>query len=310
MIRETNTSIGNFSLENNVYDLSNGLIPEMAQAFGHELTDEPDVANLGELIDAVAPEKELQKNIGLVQERLGTRKDSLALVQDWSKRSGLLLPVLRSIDSHMPPALFVKEDDAEIRHGISSFDVAIITGGVRNWMLRRAMLLAQFSGSFAVDKAVLIGGTREMKPAEGPDVEEGMTEGDYLNKIISPRLGNLGMENETIHIGSRVGDEIMREGAKELLKMVDETKKIAVISNAGAWIQNAGQMRRGLIEARKSPIFDDSADDTFDGLFVASDRVQLGTGIESTNTHQNPYTFIGNIPRSAQEIVRQQQLKS
>ena len=308
MIRETNTSFRNFSVEQNVYDLSNGLIPEMAQAFGHELTDEPDVENLGQLIGAVAPQKELQQNIELVQERLGTDTDALSLVQDWSKRSGLLMPTLRTLETITPISPVVADGETEVRYGTSNVDVAIVTGGIRNWMARRAMRLAQFSGNFSIDTAVLIGGSREMKQTEGPEVEEGMTEGDYLEKVISPQLGNLGIKNECIHVDSKVGDEVMREGAKTMLDIVESPNSIAVISNAGAWIQNAGQMRRGLIDALGASSDGDDEVAPFGNLLVSSDGVRLGTGVEPTVTHQNPYTFIGNIPRSAQEIVRQQQL--
>lgn len=262
----------------------NGVIPEMAKAFGHDLTDVPTVDNLGELIAVVGPAKELQLNIEGVQEALGTSQNAVAIARDWVERSGLLNPVERTFASgHTTPRV--------------QYDLSIITGGVRNWMHRRAELLEQIPS----ERAVLISGSRAMKPAEGDDVEDGMTEQDYMREVIAPRLIGRGMLIDLVEVGSTVGNEVMSEGARKVANMVDLQDwitSVIVASNAGAWVQNAGQMRRALQKIH--PAFDRRGDQ----LSVASDAFLLGTGAEPTTTHQNPFSALGQIARNAQELVK------
>lgn len=272
-----------------IYDIgkttgSSGVIPEMAKAFGYELSDLPNTDNLGELIAAVGPAKELQQNIDGVREALGTSQDAVEIARDWVERSGLLVPVERT---------FASGDTApRVR-----YDLSIVTGGVRNWMHRRVDLLEQISS----ERAVLIAGNRTMKPAEGPDVDEGMTEQDYMREVIAPRLIGRGVLTDLVEVGSTVGNEVMSEGARKVADMVDlqdETNSVIVASNAGAWVQNAGQMRRALQTVH--PAFDRRGDQ----LSVASDAFALGTGTEPTSTHQNPFSALGQIARNAQELVK------
>jgi len=273
-----NFEIGNDS----VLEIGGGVVPEMAQAFGYELPDTPDVDNLGGLIAAVGPAKELQENIGLVQEKLGTDNDAVGIATDWVERTGLLLPVSRSyMDA---------ETDAELRN----YDVAVITGGVRNWMMRRAERLLPDLGG--VSRVALVAGNRPMKTAEGPDVEEGMTEAEYMGSVISNVLAGSGVDVELVPVESQVGDEIMDVAAER----IDATENVLVSSNAGAWVQNAGQLRRALRSMH------DGFDETGNQLFVVSDYFPVGTGKESTSTHQNPFTALGQIARNAQELVRHQ----
>jgi hypothetical protein len=271
-----------------------GVIEEIAAAFGHELTDTPNVDNLGELIGKVGPAKELQENIGRVQEVLGTDEDAVTIARGWVERSGLLVPVQRS---------YVRDEAFSER-----VDWAIITGGVRNWMARRAFRLVELNDEVGVTEALLLAGNRPMKTTEGPDVEEGMTEADYMAEVILPNLtasGDArGIPTTLITADTGVGDEVMEKGAKEIARhgFADfdlENDRVAVVSNAGAWVQNAGQFRRA-IKMAVDPHYDRDGD----RLFAVSDDFQLGTGTEPTSTHQNPFSATGQIVRNAQELVR------
>ncbi len=265
-----------------VYSIGDGVISEMSEAFGHDLTIVPDVDNIGQLIGAVGPAKELQENIGLVQEKLGTSRNSVEIATDWVDRSGLLLPVARS---YM---------DVEIDADEYNFDIAVITGGVRNWMIRRAeRLMPELD---RVGRVALVAGNRLMKTTEGSDVQEGMTEADFMESVVGGLLSQAGVEVEVVRVDSGVGDEVMNAVAEH----IDASDSILIASNAGAWVQNAGQLRRAARSLHQG--FDDDSSQ----LFVVSDSFPLGTGEEPTATHQNPFTALGQIARNAQELVRQQ----
>jgi hypothetical protein len=265
-----------------------GVIEEMAAAFGHELTDTPTVENLGGLIGRVGPAKELQENIGQVQEALGTGASAVTIASDWAERSGLLVPVNRS---------YVTGETIE-----DPIDLAVMTGGVRNWMARRLERFEELHRESPVEAVLLIAGNRPMKPTEGPDVEEGMVESDYMRDVVSKRLIKLGVLTGIADVDSGVGEEVMERGLEKgkALKLVDMLAgRMAVISNAGAWVQNAGQVRRAAKEVLQ-PQFDDDGRQ----LVVVSDAFPLGTGVEPTATHQNPFSAAGQIVRNAQELAR------
>ncbi len=271
----------NFKVDHfSVLDIGGGVVPEMARAFDVELATYPRADQLGELIAAVGPAKELQENIGRIQETLGTDNDAVGIAQDWVERSGLLLPVSRSYMNAKPEA------------GLQNFDLAVVTGGVRNWMMRRASRLVPELDR--VDEVLLVAGNRAMKTTEGPDVEEGMTEADYMGSVVRGLLADSGVEVELVRVDSGIGDEVMDAAAEH----IDASQSVLISSNAGAWVQNAGQLRRAVRSLHRG--FDEDGSQ----LFVVSDSFPLGTGSEPTSTHQNPFTALGQIARNAQELVR------
>ena len=268
-----------------------GVVQEIAVVFDYELGDRPSVEKLGELLKQGAPKKKLQENIGRIQEALGTDEDAVAIARGWVERSGLLVPVQRS---------YVTAEKSD-----NIIDLAVITGGVRNWIHRRAVRLVELDGEVGVRNALLVAGNRVMDTAEGPDVEEGMTEADYMEGVILPNLtaGDRGTPTTMVAADTDVGDEVMMAGVEAILEqdLVDlESERIAVVSNAGAWVQNAGQFRRA-VKAAVDITFDHEGD----RLVAVSDGFQLGTGTEPPSTHQNPFSAAGQILRNAQELTRQ-----
>jgi hypothetical protein len=261
---------------------------EMADAFEHELTLLPDVNNLGGLISKVGPAKELRENIGRVQDVLGTDADALTIARGWAERSGLLIPVERLYLLNEGPA----------NEGI---DLAIISGGVRNWMLRRAMRLVALGAYRPIGAVLLAAGQRPMKTSEGPDVEEGMTEADYMRDVIAQEIGAIGTAVEVLSVATEDADNVMRAAANKAHEMVGLSygTYISVVSNAGAWVQNAGQFLRAAMSSQRA--FNNWGDQ----LEVVSDAFPLGeTGEEPTSTHQNPFSAAGQIARNLQELAR------
>lgn len=265
----------------NVYDIGGGVIREMADAFGHVLEHKPNVGTLGQLITAVGPLKTLQDNIGHVQEVLRNEVDPIKTARNWVTRTGLLTPVERSFMT------------AEVLTDVP--ELVVVTGGVRNWMARRADVARRLEPTNGV---LLVGGNRIMSAAEGSDVTPGMTEADYLERVVAPTF-----ENVTIaSVESREASGVMAAAAHAI--KISGAHKVTVASNAGAWVQNAGQVRYALRGNTFS--YDQKYDADGTELFVVSDGFPLGTGDEPTATHQNPLTALGIIARNAQELTRHQ----
>lgn len=271
-----------------------GVIPQLARLFKYELAEIPNVENLGGLIHETGQFKELQQNLPRLREVLGADQNAIAAARDLTVRSGALIPVERFYGSaviEIEPKTVIKK--------------AVMTGGIRNYIgLRRPMLMAYLAGKYEIESAVLIGGERKMKSKEGKDVIEGMTEAEYLDEVTKHQLYNVGIDAEVLSVSSEVGDKIMAMGAKHIAETVDLNDPnciIALISNGGSWVQNGGQMLRGLQTASINSSF--NADHR--NFIVVSDRFKLGeTGTEPTITHQNPFTVQPQSVRNAQELAR------
>ncbi len=273
-----------------------GVIPEIAAAFGHELSERPDINNLGGLISKVGPAKELQSNIVVVRQALGTDRNGIDIARNWVERSGILAPVERSYMTYV--------EGKQI--SLADASLMIATSGVRNWMQRRAASMkALRANNENLADALLVAGNRPMKTTEGPDVQEGMTEADYMRDIVAADLANSGITVSVVEVPSSVGDEVMREGGRRVKEHLvgRALLQVVLVSNAGAWPQNGGQLRRAL---REYDAFGPSFDQNGDQLVIVADEFPLGeTGDEPTATHQNPFSALGQIVRNAQEFTRQ-----
>jgi hypothetical protein len=263
-----------------------GVAWEIAGAFDYFPTTVPNVENLGGLIAVTSPEKELQKNIEFIRQTLSQPgHDPIEISRDWAIRTGLLNQVDRYYAGENAP-----EGD---------LDLALVSGGVRNWIQRRTDRLIELTKTRNINSVLLASGNRKMNKVEGPDVEEGMTEADYMEQIIVPKLGEAGLSSELLKVQSGSGNEVMAATADKVKDLINlSSGKIVVVGNAGNWVQNAGQFRRAI----------KSVDSTFDvdgnQLEVVSDSFPLGTGVEPTTTHQNPLSAVGQIVRNFQEFTR------
>lgn len=276
--------------EHSVYEIGGDVIPQMAEIFGHNLADEPDVDNLGELIGTVGPAKTLQDNIDKAVGRIGDSDDAVELARSWVERSGLLIPVDRSfLDPKAMP--------------YAGSDLYIMTGGVANWIHRRADRLIEEIDSIGIQvgRVVLAAGNREMRSGERSDVMGGETEYIYMKEVVMPKLEKAGVSVDAVMgVDSGSGDDVAEQAIQQGTS--SNTDIVTVVSNAGAWMQNAGQIGRAMVRHMQSS----EAKSIPDRLFVISDGFPLGTGEEPTSTHQNPFSALGQIARNAQELVRWQ----
>lgn len=224
---------GSFNLgRDSVYDIGDGVIRDIAGKFGFELADEPDPENLSALRAVIAPERELQRNIAYARDVLGKDADKVAI--SWVEKTGLLEPVNRNFEdpNHNAP----KEPSA-----------TVITGAVVRWTDRRVKryLDALRDGELSNGRLILAGGSRVIGEAEGKPEAVGMTEAEYLEEVRKSliRVIGSGAFIDVIAVDSKVGDDIMSATVESL---DDVSGGIVVSSNAGAWVQNAGQFRRAL----------------------------------------------------------------
>lgn len=286
-------SFANYSLSalesdpQGVYNLANELIPEMAWAFNYELSEVPDEQNLRGLIAHIGPAKTLQDNIGLVQERLGSTEDDVTLAANWVERSGVLLPTERSFAD---PSIVLPD----------SIETAIITGGVARWMNRRAQTLVHAMGEgLEVGQTVIAVGNRQMKETEHELVtdfarKEGRlpNEAEYATTYLEPLLKIMTEQTvKVIPVESSVGDDVLREALDSEFTVL--SGEILSVGNAPAAAFTAGQIRQAA--RRLSPFFDD----VHDQLFMIGDQIDVAREGQGPATHQNPFSALGQIARTA-----------
>ena len=121
-----------------------------------------------------------------------------------------------------------------------------------------------------------------------------------MGDIIKPKLGKAGViVSSVIGADSGVGDDVAEAFVEYGIS--SKARNVLVVSNAGAWVQNAGQIKRAMM--RRLQLDEELPDNE---LFVISDEFPLGTGVEPAATHQNPLSALGQIARNAQEFVRHQ----
>lgn len=264
-----------------VYDLSDGLLPEIAQTAGYELAPEPTEANLSGLIAAVGPAKELQANIQTVKDRFGA--DATQKIADWIDRSEIMAPVERPFGKNTPIS--------------GKIDAIVFSGGVANWMLRRTAVTEQIDAD-KVGSVVLPMGNREMKPVEHALVREFArvegrfpTEAEFGQRYLLGRLAAAGFRAEVVPVDSGNGDQVL--DALWVAKPELSNGTMLVAANAPNAVQAAGQVR---LSARRA---DAAFDKAFDQLYMASDSFPIARHGEKPKTHQNPETALGQLVRNA-----------
>lgn len=281
-----------YQLGDNPAELAEGVVRDMAAGIGYAMPDEPTEQTYRELIGYVGPNKELQQNIGTVQDRLG--EDAVSRAADWVDRSGMLLPVDRSF-AH--PELRLPSD----------IETAVVTGGVARWFLRSANQLqdATSRDGLRVGRALIAAGNRTMKETEHAWVaeyasKEGAlpTEADFARTYVVPSLAHAGFETELIAVNSGKGSDVARAAA-EYPGALDGS--VLVASNAGAAIQNAAQFRAAARAVELRPNFDITGDQ----LYMTSDTIEQARHGESAAIGQNPITALGMVARSALALHQQ-----
>lgn len=269
----------NFELGDNVYELADGLIPEIAEVFEVSLGLAPNQESLSKLVSAIGKSTVLRENVGQVQAVLGTDDNAMTIMANWIDRAGTQRALDRSL---WTPDVPTPSDPKAI----------VITGGVANWMDRTASLLedrARSERDQLADMPIVLApvGTRVMNTGteqENPNVqtflnEEGRcpTEAEYMEEFVAPRLLLAGYYNEVMPYDSTRGDEIAeRFVADERGYIYFDRSHIAFARVANAGIQQAVQFRRAI--QNQYPAFD--RDPAHPQAFVLTDEFPVARNVE------------------------------
>lgn len=233
-------NFADFYLGDNVYELAGGLIPEIAERLDVKLSNEPNSADLQEMMSKVGPNRVLRHN----QEITAIDRDTMA---DMIDRAGTQQALNRSLRT---PEIEVNED---------TIDAFLQVTCMGNWQDRGADALPVDLN----DKPVYsVGGVRVMDTATevaNPNVVRVKaafgrypTEAEYAGGVIIPKLVAVGFNVLPHSYPTKVGDELLNllfEANPELLE-----KRIAVVRNANAGVISAIQMRD--VARKMNPDFD------------------------------------------------------
>ncbi len=302
------SDFGNYRLEDiarnperGVYDLADGLLPEMAHAMGYELSEVPTTETLQGFIGHIGPAKTLQDNFSLVQERLATQADATTIAADWVDRSGSLLTLGRSFRGRL-----VASAQPLLPRRLDS---AVFNTAVGRWQERRARKLIDLAEQGKkVGRVIILAGNRTMGENEHPEVAkmanadgELPTEARFAAAYIADMLkANDVAPVHVVPVESSVGDEIFKQGISLRGHLLNDA--VLAVGNAPATIQVAGQFRKAARSIK--PGFDDAGLQ----LFMAGDTIEVARHGESPATHQNPFTALGQIARNA--LVLHQEAQS
>ena len=283
---------------NELYSLAGGLLPEMAETLRFDLSNSPNIANLREFIGYISPEKTLQDNIALTTERLSrTNADPVKMAADWIDRSGSLNELYRG---------FVTQDAKITEKG---FDAAVFNTAVARWQERRAKMLIELKEEgIKFGRAIIFAGNRNMGPTEHSEVEAMMskngvapTESEFASSYIRDMLVANDIDTQVVAVDSNNGDEVIKEGILQNPYIYDGG--VLVVGNAPSTVQAAAQFRKAArtIELPYAHEFD------IDGnqLMMAGDTIPVARHGESPETHQNPFSSLGQIARNAMFLYEQ-----
>lgn len=266
-----------------VYDLGDGILREIARAFGYDLGSRPSEQTLFGLVGAVGPHKTLQDNIQHVKDVLGS--DAVNISANWMDWSGCM---------QAASGAFVAPGNQPIPDRINAI---VWTGGVANWQLRRRNLTERINPA-TVDKVVLAMGSREMGPDEHALVatfirqeDRKPTEFEFGEIFVVPVLENAGFSVTLHRVESQSGDEVCEAIFRQNPDLIQGT--VLTVGNAPNLIQGTGQLRAAA--QRVDPEFDRDGNQ----LFMIGDYFPVAHKGESKDTHQNPLSGLGQIARNA-----------
>lgn len=286
----------NFELGQNVAELADGLIPEMAEAFEVSVSLSPSADQLGQLVGAIGTKKTLRDNEkgakAWLTQLTGSETLAMDLAANWLERSG----VQKALDRSLWTPNRLTPGDADI----------IITGGVANWQDRTGKLLAQVEPTniwYAVGNRVMDTPTEIVNSNVKAYLDQwGMppTEMDYAKAVIAPVLREAEHDVTIASYETGNGDEIAQRLFEDFDLALIQDIAVARVANAG--IQLAVQMRKAARQI--NPDFD--ADPSSPNLFVLTDTFPIALSEdESKNAarYQNPFTGIRQVALTAKLLT-------
>jgi hypothetical protein len=327
-------NFNNYRAGDNVHELANGLIPEIAERFSVQLSTVPTVEELGTLVGVVGKNKVLREN----EE---TTLLSIEEAADYVDRSGVLLQFKGAV-----------KGVGDLSNISGSLDKLVMGGGVANWQDRVAtMVVEKQQRNYAVDGPGIdvhgihlpIGNRVMQSPSELSNLnvqkyielaDTPPTEAQYASAFVIPRLQEAGLHNIDLYAYETAdGDEIARRfmqdhpevflGITEMPlgddEYMDVLSFVTVAATATAGIQRALQFRAA---ARAiDPQFDEqimywnnemdqptnrndpnAIADCVTQLRVLTDSMPVARSrqeIASPTTHQSPFTALRQVALTA-----------
>lgn len=275
----------NFELGDNVYELADGLIPEIAVHLDVKLGDEPNSDDMFMLVGKLGKNKVLRDNEEVTAINLATAANLLA-------RSGVQKPLNRSL---WTPEIGPFDDEDGL---------TIITGAIANWQDRTAKLVKTgIETRMLTGKVKIVTGNRVMdRPTEKTNTnvrmffdEEGIypTETQYALDFVLPEIPRIGNRGTTLDAyNTKEGDELAANFARDNKKMFDGVTPMPItfvrVANAG--VQLAVQFRSAIREYA-DPSFDE--DHGSPEAFVLTDSFPIARTPEQVQDpahYQSPYT--------------------
>jgi hypothetical protein len=298
-----NRGIGELSYEvyayapEKLYEVADGIIPKLADAFSYELDAYPNATNIGRLIGAIGPKETLRDNVTGVEQVLGS-EDAIGLAHKFVVQSG----IMDKVDGGLWLPNQKAPDDATM----------VVMGGVPRWA-RRSLDVAVDSPQ---EDLVIIGGPRRMDNASDVgDVvvqqltqsnEVAPTEGEFLKELIEGEYADA-LASKRVHLF--MADHSASSG---LLQQFFERnphyadRQLIAIRVANAALTFAYQLR--LAARYVNPHFDTELRHQ---MYARSDEIQLATTKEQINDpahYQSPVSAIRQIPVLAKEILSQPEI--
>lgn len=270
--RERNFS--NFYLNDNVYELADGVIPELAERLNVRLSGEPNSEELKQLVDAVGPNKVTRDNKELTEV---DRETQLDLVE----RSG--------IQNELDRSLWTPEHDS------SGAQIMVQTDAVANWMDRGLTIATDYvlSKKFerrTMPEVVVSAGNRVMKSGterSNENIQTFLSEhgryptgAEYSRDYLSGGLNDIGISSVTLAVESADGQDVAAKLFEKYPELLESKIVFARVANAG--IQLALQMRQAA--RRQNPSFD--ADPANPQVFIRTDSFPLARNPEQEDTPQ------------------------
>ncbi|CAN5381829.1 hypothetical protein BH09PAT4_BH09PAT4_07820 [soil metagenome] len=281
-----------FELGDNVYELADGIVPEIAEQLQVPIGPEPSSADLQEIMKKVGTNKVLRANEPV------TAIDRDAMV-DMVERSGIQLPLQRSLWTPRHAA------DGFRRLRGKGAGVRLALGGVANWQDRVANKLEH---DYTRIPLHLLGGQRVMDTAtevSNPNVKEVHskfgrypTEAEYAASVVLPRL----VKNTNVLASSfdtTDGDEILKQFFDKNPQLLE--KRISVVRVANAGVVMALQVRA--VARTLNPDFDSNPRNP--QLFVETDMLPVARTAKEDATpvnYQKAATALRQVVLTAKKL--------
>jgi len=307
-------TFANFNMtQGNVHDIGKGPEYERSVAGDIALAFGGSEEQLGDLIGAVAPHKDLQENIAFAQETLSNPKvqeklgyepgtNPHQIGHDWAIRSGLQTAVFRPF---MEP-----QNGGAAEHLV--FDAAVIPDRVARWMKRMGDVAVDASLEENTDITELLIIPTETRITKKESIlYAGRTRHDYAAREVVPdtgKRGTFGIVSLCRALPAEVKGRAVMVEAADLMDarhdLANPMTKILLPTAAGNWIQTGAQAREAFQGYAGS--FDDDPDNR--QLWVRSDVFETDpTGTKPPIEAQNSLSAIGNFLRSISYIKKLQQ---